>query len=396
MNNQIEELIKEADKGNVEAKYKVGELYYKSGNFTKAYIWYKKAADSQKELAEQIKKMSTSIPVLKHSLRIAEEQWNLANDRYNSFRRYEIPSYFLFVIATCACLIYGLNLHDDGLILDTIILKCMRFFFIPYAIALSLIALSKTSLKRRNNLELTVGLISNEINNKIGPILRDNDNQESLQENESPIPPSNTIVYISYARSDDDNPRVDGLKKRLEHLFKKANIKYEVDTNTDDKIISDFEKRIGKGQIVVVILSNKYFRSSHCMVEWQNIRNSDTPNRKIIYVKFDEEDINVNGEIIRNGFDLGNTKYLTSLTDYWDDKRRKYEKIDRNVVEPTEVEIKDSENNFYKETFRRMNNFLRNISYYKTSDVCEFEIVDEIKKYLASETQSSTSPNGAA
>ncbi len=186
-------------------------------------------------------------------------------------------------------------------------------------------------------------------------------------------------VYISYASSNDDNPRIDDIEKRLHKLFELFDIPCEVYTNSNEKLISDFEKNIGKAKIVVVVLTDKYFKSSHCMNEWTLIH-MDTRGKTILYVKNDDEMIRLNNKhVLKNGFNFDDSKYLKSINDHWKKKRRDYENIDRNVSQPTEVQISDSRHNFYREEFITINNYLRNIQLHKTSELCEFKVLDLIK-----------------
>lgn len=123
-------------------------------------------------------------------------------------------------------------------------------------------------------------------------------------------------VYISYASSDAENPRIDDIEKRLEEHFKLWNIPFEVYTNTNEKKISNFEKNIGKAKIVIVILSDKYFRSSHCMNEWTLIH-IDTRGKTIVYVKYDQEKIKLNSKkVLNNGFDFDEPKYRKSIDEH--------------------------------------------------------------------------------
>jgi hypothetical protein len=188
-------------------------------------------------------------------------------------------------------------------------------------------------------------------------------------------------VYISYAKSDEHNPHIDNPKKRLNKLLELSGIKCHIYENTDEKSISDFEKRIADGKIIVIILSNKYFQSEHCMNEWTLVHNSDTRRKKIIYIKYDEEVINIDGEILNNGFDFSNQSYRTFIRQHWEKKETEYNSINRNENDPTEVQIQSFNHNFYKGAFHDINKKLRNTPYYKSSDVPEYDILEEIKQF---------------
>ena len=93
-------------------------------------------------------------------------------------------------------------------------------------------------------------------------------------------------VYFSYARNSTKKPGWDHISDCVDELlkiFEQENIEYRLDKRdigTGDKI-SDFEKEIGwKSEAVVLVFSDKYFRSPHCMYEFVQIKNPSNYTRK--------------------------------------------------------------------------------------------------------------------
>ncbi len=116
---------------------------------------------------------------------------------------------------------------------------------------------------------------------------------------------NNKAVYISYASKSkrlyalaehnvelngadyDRDSFVDNLLVELD----KGRIVYKIDKNdVQGGSITEFEQEIGNAKYVVVVLSDKYFISPHCMYEWDLIH-KDTTGKKIYYVYFTGETI---------------------------------------------------------------------------------------------------------
>jgi pterin-4a-carbinolamine dehydratase len=83
-------------------------------------------------------------------------------------------------------------------------------------------------------------------------------------------------IYFSYAWGDEREKIVDELcntiksEKKYEVVRDKENLEYK-------GLISDFMRGIGKGNIVVVVLSDKYLRSDYCMFELYGYSDESEP-----------------------------------------------------------------------------------------------------------------------
>lgn len=96
-------------------------------------------------------------------------------------------------------------------------------------------------------------------------------------------------VYISFTGKDKQ------VALEFAGMLKKHNIPHKISGNEDFEKISDFEKEIGKGKIVVIFYSTAYFKSYHCMNEYALIRKTEDEKRiytyKCVDFKFDESTI---------------------------------------------------------------------------------------------------------
>jgi hypothetical protein len=122
-------------------------------------------------------------------------------------------------------------------------------------------------------------------------------------------------VFVSYAWGGDSELIVDALQKALsnqeiEMIRDKDHLAYKGS-------IDEFEKRIGKGKCIVLVISDKYLRSKHCMYEfvkiWENhdLRERIFPivlpdahifdaNEKLRYVNYWDEQIDQLNNAIKN------------------------------------------------------------------------------------------------
>ncbi len=90
-----------------------------------------------------------------------------------------------------------------------------------------------------------------------------------------------------------------------------------------DNITAFEEKIIGEAKNVIVILSDKYFTSPHCMYEWKVIH-ENAEKKNIIYLRNDAERIKRVSKVEESflsdgfkGFDLTKIEYKHSLYDRW-------------------------------------------------------------------------------
>ena len=127
-------------------------------------------------------------------------------------------------------------------------------------------------------------------------------------------------VYISYAGNSDEKPEwehiadgVEMLKKALEA----ANIEYCERGDDDDAQVTEFEEQIGESDVVVLVFSDRYFQTPHCMHEFVEIKKSlkKDPDKKLLCIK-------------SGTFNLADVNYILKVERFWGDKRQEYGEID--------------------------------------------------------------------
>ncbi|MCR5455346.1 MAG: toll/interleukin-1 receptor domain-containing protein [Bacteroidales bacterium] len=184
-------------------------------------------------------------------------------------------------------------------------------------------------------------------------------------------------VYFSYARNSKKQPGwehisdcVDDLLKIFEH----EQIEYRLDKRdigTGDKI-SDFEREIGwKSEAVVLVFSDKYFRSPHCMFEFVQIKKSLElyPQKRLLCIKAGD-------------FNLSDVNYIMELERFWSTKKQEYEEIEyHRLRNHSGTEQAAYENGFYMEDVRQLYSFFSAINYQYANDINWKDFIDDIREY---------------
>jgi hypothetical protein len=129
-------------------------------------------------------------------------------------------------------------------------------------------------------------------------------------------------VFVSYAWEEKSEKTVD----KLERAFKKHGINIIRDKKDLEYTgsIEEFEKRIGQGQCIVLVISDKYLRSKHCMYELMLVKeNRDLPKRVFPIVLSDASIYDENKRL----------EYIH----HWDNEIKKFNKAIKNTDELTNV-----------------------------------------------------------
>ncbi|MBP5367095.1 MAG: TIR domain-containing protein [Bacteroidales bacterium] len=184
-------------------------------------------------------------------------------------------------------------------------------------------------------------------------------------------------VYFSYARNSNKKPEWSNISDCVEPLLQaldKEGIEYRVDVKdigAGDKI-SAFEEEIGwKSEVVVIVFSDKYFRSMHCMYEFVQIKNAiqQYPDKRLICIKAGD-------------FNLSDPNYIMELEDFWHDQKQEYEKIEfHRLRSHSGTEQAAWQNGFYLEDVRNLYSFFSAINYSNYKNVDYDGLVSDIIKY---------------
>ncbi|MBQ2098876.1 MAG: toll/interleukin-1 receptor domain-containing protein [Bacteroidales bacterium] len=186
-------------------------------------------------------------------------------------------------------------------------------------------------------------------------------------------------VYFSYARNSAKKPGWEHISDCVDELlkiFEQEKIEYRLDKKdigTGDKI-SDFEKEIGwKSEAVVLVFSDKYFRSPHCMYEFVQIKKSleQYPQKRLLCIKSGD-------------FNLSDVNYIMDLERFWGDKKQEYEEIEfHRLRNHSGTEQAAYENGFYMDDIRQLYSFFSAINYQYSNDIDWKSFIDDVREYYS-------------
>lgn len=156
--------------------------------------------------------------------------------------------------------------------------------------------------------------------------------------------------------------------------FNEKHIEYRLDKRdigTGNKI-SAFENEIGwRSEVVVIVFSDKYFRSMHCMYEFAQI--------KLTLEKYPEKRL----MCIKSGnFNLADVNYIMDLEHYWGGLKQEYENIEYHRLRAhSETEKAAWQNGFYMEDVRNLYSFFSSINYSNAETIDYDAFINDIIKY---------------
>ena len=104
----------------------------------------------------------------------------------------------------------------------------------------------------------------------------------------------NNPVYFSYAWADNEHPDIEEDVDKLCKILDDNNIKYKRDkVNLCDyrSNIQESEEKIGEGSAIIVVISEKYLKSEHCMNEWHLIRKNGKIWERVYPIVFENANI---------------------------------------------------------------------------------------------------------
>ena len=184
-------------------------------------------------------------------------------------------------------------------------------------------------------------------------------------------------VYFSYARNSSRKPEWEHISDCVDTLLNTmtANgLEYRVDVKDigmGDKI-SKFEAEIGwNSEVVVIIFSDKYFRSMHCMYEFVQIKRAleQYPEKRLMCIKSGD-------------FNLSDVNYIRDLERYWGSQKLEYEDIEfHRLREHSGTEIAAYENGFYLDDIRKLYSFFSAINYSNANSINYNGFVGDIVRY---------------
>ena len=165
-------------------------------------------------------------------------------------------------------------------------------------------------------------------------------------------------VWFSYAPNSDENPEwshIADCVEQLTDIFKAQNIEYCInETWGSNASISEYEKNIGwKSDVIVLVFSDRYFRSLHCMYEFVQIKKAikQFPQKRLFCIKSGD-------------FNLSDINYILDLEHFWGDQKQEYDEVSYHKTRPiTNAEEEAHNNGFYMADVRSLYSFFSTLNY---------------------------------
>ncbi len=186
-------------------------------------------------------------------------------------------------------------------------------------------------------------------------------------------------VWFSYAPNSDEKPEWSHIADCVEQLtaiFKEQNIEYCInDTAETSANISDYEQHIGwDSDVIVLVFSDKYFRSLHCMYEFVQIKKAikEYPQKRLFCIKSGD-------------FNLSDINYILDLEHFWGDQKQEYDEVSYHNTRPiTGAEEEAHGNDFYMADIRSLYSFFSSLNYANASSKDWNEFAKEISSSYTS------------
>lgn len=169
----------------------------------------------------------------------------------------------------------------------------------------------------------------------------------------------NNPVYISYAWADDEHLNIEEVVDKLCKILDDNNIKCKRDKeNLCDyrSNIQESEEEIGAGAAIIVVISERYLKSLHCMNEWHLLRENGKIWERVFPIVL--EDANISNDEIYE-------KYYQ----FFDERRNRIINKQRKGYPPLKrAELEAIQAGFYIEDLKEMYRYLTD---YNTSKLLE-------------------------
>lgn len=186
-------------------------------------------------------------------------------------------------------------------------------------------------------------------------------------------------IYITYARNKPDHPgweHISDIEPIIVDALRRNN--FEVYDDVADLLpggkITSFEQQIGDSEFTIIIFSDKYFRSPHCMYEFAEIKKAVDQKKKKMLV------------CIKSGtFDLADPNYIKDLRDHWKNYANTMTNIEFDMIrELTPIERAAKDNGFYKNYIGNLSSFFADQNYLNANNLNLDDLINTFKAEFVS------------
>ena len=192
----------------------------------------------------------------------------------------------------------------------------------------------------------------------------------------------NNPLYISYAWADNNHPNIEKDVENLCEVLEANHIYYKRDkTNLCPYrwSIQNAEEEIGAGTAIIVVISERYMKSLHCMNEWHRMRENGKIWDRVFPIVL--EDANITNKKVYNKF----YKFFNVR------KQKLIKQQNEGIIPLVDVEEKAVGADFFIDDLKDVYKYLAKYNYGDLSKLRENNyaiIIDQLKRFLQQQSGS--------
>ena len=191
-------------------------------------------------------------------------------------------------------------------------------------------------------------------------------------------------VYISYAWANEANPDLEADVNTLCELMERNGIYYKRDKENLCPYrwsIHKAEEEIGEGCAVIVVVSEKYIKSLHCMHEWHLIRENGRISQRVFPIVMPGADLTVK------------SKYKEYYNYFNERKRELVEQLAEGIIPLSNSESEAARFGYYLSDLAALYQYLAdyNTAKHVVRDNDFAALISQLKRHIGGNTQQSSS-----
>ena len=196
-----------------------------------------------------------------------------------------------------------------------------------------------------------------------------------MAEDKQYINPDNP-VYFSYAWANDEHPDIEEDVNNLCKLLEENHIYYKRDKDNLCPYrwsIQKSEEEIGEGTAIIVVISERYLKSLHCMNEWHLIREYGNISKRVFPIVLEDARIT-------------DKKVFLQFYDFFTKRQEELKaQLDAQVIPLTPVEKEFVSENFIINDFQKLYKYLTTYNKSKLSLLQQDRykiIIEQLKEHI--------------
>ncbi|MBR4272392.1 MAG: toll/interleukin-1 receptor domain-containing protein [Bacteroidales bacterium] len=188
-------------------------------------------------------------------------------------------------------------------------------------------------------------------------------------------------VYFSYAWGDELEEDVNKLCELMDEngiFFKRDKAKGENSLCPYRWSINEAEKEIGAGTAIIVVISNKYIKSPHCMHEWHSIRENGNIQERVFPIVLEDANI-TDKEVFKKYYEFFEKRKQELLKQQAED-----------IIPTNQVDLDTIDAGYFIDDFKKLYKYLSNYNRSKISLLREDnyeDIIGQLKEKVKGDSK---------